>query len=354
MPRRRIIIDTDCGGDDAIGIMTALTDPNTEILAITAVWGNVNVDQGVENLGKLLDVFERDIPFYKGAVAPLVVDCETVQWGGFGRDGFGDADFPPSARVARQSSKHAALAITELLRAAEPAADVVYQLVCLGPLTNVALAMRIDPGAFHVLGSETEPAITIMGGASEAKGNSSLTAEFNIHCDPEAAFVVFNQRDMRPVQVVSWELTVDCSMTWSFYDEWVGRVGSARKSKGKVQSFIERVFQRLETFTRPHPDGTKADTGDAEATQDDTCVIPDAVAMVVALDPASVLDSFLTYCTIEMHGKETRGQTCLDWYGTEQSMAKRGRWRNCKLVTRADKNCFLQVMSRIVQHGENL
>lgn len=349
MPRRKIIIDTDCGGDDAIGIMAALVDPNTDIIAITAVWGNVNPDQGMENIGKMLDVFERDIPFYKGAEAPLVVDCETVQWGGFGKDGFGDADFPPSPRVAQQSRTHAALAMVDILREAKPDADTVYQLVCLGPLTNAALAMRIAPGVFDVLGSETEPAIIIMGGASEAKGNSNMTAEFNIHCDPEAAFVVFNQRHMRPVRLVSWEVTVDCPMTWSFYDTWVGRNGAA-EDKNAIQTFIEKVFQRLESFTRPKPDGTKADTGDAEATQDDTCVIPDAVAMVTALHPESVKDRFLTYCSIEMHGSNTRGQTCLDWYGTEQSMAKRGRWRNCELITRVDNAQFLAVMNAITAY----
>ncbi|KAK7196008.1 inosine-guanine nucleoside hydrolase [Novymonas esmeraldas] len=350
MPRRKVIIDTDCGGDDAIGIMAALTDPNTDVIAMTAVWGNVNVDQGMENLGKLLDVFQRDVPFYRGAEAPLVSDPETVQWGGFGKDGFGDADFPPSARVSAQSNTHAALAITELLRAATPDEDTVYQLICLGPLTNVALAMRLAPDVFDVLGSETEPAITIMGGASEAKGNSNLTSEFNIHCDPEAAYVVFNRRNMRAVRVVSWEVTVDCSMTWTFFDEWVGRVAEGAAQQNAYQVFIEKVFQRLETFTRPHPDGTKADTGDAEATQDNTCVIPDAVAVVAALYPESVLDRFLTYCTIELHGRETRGQTCLDWYGTEQSMAKRGRWRNCELVTRVDNDRFLAAMKGILQY----
>ncbi|KAG5483273.1 hypothetical protein LSCM1_04815 [Leishmania martiniquensis] len=350
MPRRKIIIDTDCGGDDAIGIMTALVDPNTDVIAMTAVWGNVDVNQGMENLGKLLDVFELDIPFYRGAKAPLVSDPETVQWGGFGKDGFGDADFPRSARVSKQANTHAALAIIELLRAAKPDEETVYQLVCLGPLTNIALAMRLEPDVFHALGSETEPAITIMGGASEAKGNSNLTSEFNIHCDPEAAYIVFNQRHMRPIRVVSWEVTVDCSMTWAFFDEWIGRRGDGGKVQSKLQVFIEKVFQRLETFTRPLPDGSKADAGDAEVTQDNTCVIPDAVAMIAALHPESILDRFITYCTVELHGRETRGQTCLDWYGTKQSMAKRGRWNNCELIVRVDNARFLEAMAGILKY----
>ncbi|EPY28132.1 nucleoside hydrolase [Strigomonas culicis] len=348
MLKRKIIIDTDCGGDDAIAIMTALTDENTQVIAITAVWGNVDVDQGVQNLGKLLDLYGRDIPFFKGAAGPLVGTRETVQWGGFGKDGFGDADFPPSARVDVQPRTHAALAIIDLLRGAQPAEDEVYQLVCLGPLTNVALAMRIAPEVFSVLGSESEPAITIMGGASEAKGNSNLAAEFNIHCDPEAAHIVFHQREMKPIQLVTWEVTVDCCMTWHFYDTWVGR--RSAQPQNATQAFVERMFQRLEAFTRPLEDGTKADTGDAEATQDATCVIPDAVAMVAALYPDSVLESLLTYSTVELYGRETRGETCIDWYGTDQSMAKRGRWRNCKLVSSIDNCKYLDVMEKIVNY----
>ncbi|KEG12769.1 putative inosine-guanine nucleoside hydrolase [Trypanosoma grayi] len=353
MARRKVIIDTDCGGDDAIGIMTAMTHPDVDVIAITAVWGNVDVDQGMENLGKLLDLYERDVPFYRGAAGPLVTERETVQWGGFGKDGFGDAGFPPSARVAMQSRKHAALALVDILREAKPSEDEVYQLVCLGPLTNIALAMRLDPEAFSVLGSDTVPALTVMGGTSEGKGNSNLMAEFNFHCDAEAAFVVFHHKEIRqPLQMVNWEVTVNCAMPWRFYDEWVNRretpEGRESFDQNKSQLFIEKMFQRLEVFTRPDEEGKKADTGDAEATQDITCVIPDAVAMLVALYPESVEDSFLTYVTIEMQGRETRGATCIDWYGTDQSMAKKGRHRNCHVITRVNCDTFLRVMQQIV------
>ncbi|CCW64042.1 unnamed protein product [Phytomonas sp. EM1] len=346
MLKRKIIIDTDCGGDDAVAIMAALSDPNTEVLAITAVWGNVDVDQGMQNLGKILDLYDIDIPLFKGADRPLLGERETTIWGGFGNDGFGDADIPNSKRVEKQSKLHAALALTQILRDIEKKEDEVYQLVCLGPLTNIAIALRLDSEAFHVLGNDTNPAITVMGGASEAKGNSNMAAEFNIHCDPEAAYVVFNQRGMAPIQLISWELTVQCPMSWPFFDEWIGRGSS--KPKNATQEFIEKIFRRLEDFTRPLEDGTKADIGDAEVTQDVTCVIPDPVAMVAMLHPESILDSFTTYCTVELHGRETRGAICLDWYGTDESMAKKKRWRNCKLVTRVDTDVFLSAMNQIM------
>ncbi|CBH12607.1 nucleoside hydrolase, putative [Trypanosoma brucei gambiense DAL972] len=355
MVHRKLIIDTDCGGDDAIAIMLAMTQPDVEVIAITVVWGNVEVNQGMENIGKLLDLYDADIPFFRGAEGPLVGERETVQWGGFGSDGFGDAGFPPSQRVALQPKRHAALEILKILEEAEPSDDVVYQLVALGPLTNVALALRLNPDLFSKLGTDTIPGIVIMNGTSESKGNSNMAAEFNSHCDPEAGVVVLQHKGWKcPVQLVNWEVTVNSPMTWGFYDKLVNREstpnGRVAVNQNKWQEFIEKLFQRLEAFTRIHDDGTRADTGDAEATQDVTCVVPDAVAVLVAIRPESVLDSFLTYVTVELHGRETRGATCIDWYGTEQSMAKKGRWRNCNVITKVDNEMFLKALRDIVEY----
>lgn len=360
--KRRVLIDTDCGGDDAVAMMCALSSKDIEVSAITTVWGNVNVDQAMENVGKLLDFYGRDdIPLFRGAEGPLMGERETVQWGGFGTDGFGDAAFPPTTRPASASKKHAALAIVEWANSIDVMDEsTVYQLITLGPVTNVALALRLYPQLFDHLGSRDIPGVVCMGGAIEGKGNSSLTSEFNIHCDPEAARIVLQHRGLRyPVWLVSWELCVNCAMTWDWYDKWLNR---RRLSDGqlsgvgqnRVQIFIEKLFGRLEVFTRPADSGKKADTGDAESTQDITCVIPDAVAVVVAIYGNAFVQDFLeTYVTVEVSGRETRGMTCIDWYGTEQSMAKKGRWRNCRVLTKVDVNVFLDAMKLITEFIPN-
>lgn len=350
MKKRKVIIDTDCGGDDAIGIMAALVSKSVEVVAITTCWGNVNVDQGMENMGKLLDLFNADIPLYRGAAGPLMGERETVPWGGFGVDGFGDADFPTPSRHAA-SKKHAALALIDIINAGE-GDSAIYQLITLGPLTNVALALRLDPYLFDKLGSSDCPGLIMMAGAMESKGNSNLAAEFNVHCDPEAARIVFLHRGLpSPFWLVTWEMTVNCAMPWSFFDKWLNRVNGTgpRMETSAIQTFILKMFAKLEAFTRPADDGTKADTGDAESTQDVTCVIPDAVAVAAAiLTRDFVLESIDTFVTVELTGRETRGATCIDWYGNEQSMQKKGRWRNCKVITKCDVGLFLRLMQEIV------
>ena len=354
MVRRKLIIDTDAGGDDAVAIMAALAHPDVDIMCITTVWGNVDVDQGMENMGKLLDLYGRDVPLFRGADGPLMGERETVQWGGFGKDGFGDAGFPPTVRPLNASKQHAALALAEILGSIDVEdTDSVWQLVTLGPLTNIALALRLCPTLFDNLGNSETPGVVCMLGAMEAKGNSNLTSEFNVHCDPEAAKIVFHHKQRIPIQMVSWELTVNCAMTWEFYDRWINRQrmpdGAKRGvNQNRTQIFLEKIFGRLEVFTRPADDGTKADTGDQESTQDVTCVIPDAVAIVAALYPDFIEDSFDTFVTVELHGTESRGMTCIDWYGTEQSMAKKGRWRNCKVITKVSLPVYLDAMKNIV------
>jgi inosine-uridine nucleoside N-ribohydrolase len=93
--RRRVLIDTDGGCDDAVAILLALKDPRVEVVALTSVFGNVTLEQATENVFTILRVFDKldSIPFYEGAGAPLVVDQELDRWPGHGENGLGDASF---------------------------------------------------------------------------------------------------------------------------------------------------------------------------------------------------------------------------------------------------------------------
>jgi purine nucleosidase len=183
LPRpRAVIFDTDPSPDDAIAFLAALASPEQlEVLAITAVAGNVPVELTSKNALKALELAGRtDIPVYKGAAAPLVrplVTAEHVH----GRTGFDGYALPEPATALQPG--FAPDAIVELAMS-RPAGSVT--LCCLAPLTNIALALAREPRlARHLAG------IVLMGGAMCEGGNITPAAEFNFYVDPEAAARVF-------------------------------------------------------------------------------------------------------------------------------------------------------------------
>ena len=177
MNRQSLIIDCDPGVDDAVGLMLAFGASELELLAITAVGGNVPVEKTARNARMLRQIAGReDVPVFMGAGRPL--RREPAGAGEFhGEEGLGDlTPFEPEAPCAEG---HAADAIVELVmgRAAGSVA-----LAVMGPLTNVALALRKEPALAKRLGP-----VAVMGGARSEGGNITASAEFNIWADPEAA-----------------------------------------------------------------------------------------------------------------------------------------------------------------------
>ncbi|PWW00070.1 purine nucleosidase [Hoeflea marina] len=198
--RRKIIIDTDPGQDDAAAIMLALASPELHVLAITAVAGNVPLARTSLNASIVLEICGRpDIPVYAGCERPLrrqLVTAEHVH-GKTGLDGI--ELFEPA--VARQAG-HAVDFIIDTIRS-EPEAAVT--LCALGPLTNIATALEFAP---DIAGRLAE--IVLMGGGYFEGGNITPAAEFNIFVDPEAAAIVFAsgvKLTMMPLDVTHKVLT---------------------------------------------------------------------------------------------------------------------------------------------------
>lgn len=196
-PRRRLLIDTDGGCDDAVALLLALRDSHTSIVALTSCFGNVVESQARENIYTILRVFGclDSIPFYAGASAALVADSSRIEtWPGHGANGLGDASFLEGGQTheheayqaqvtAAMGKQHAVTAMIELSKQFAGELDII----ALGPLTNLALASRLDPFFPSRIRS-----LTVMGGSSYGKGNASMAAEFNFFADPEAAHVVLN------------------------------------------------------------------------------------------------------------------------------------------------------------------
>ncbi|MDO5786019.1 MAG: nucleoside hydrolase [Eubacteriales bacterium] len=192
---RKIVIDTDPGIDDAIAILLALSArEELELLALTTVSGNADIDKVTKNACKVLELAEReDIPVYKGCHKPLM--RERIEGDDFhGDDGLGNVHLADPVKKEEEES-----AVDFLIQKAHEEKGKLT-LVPIGPLTNIAQAIRRDPEFVECIEE-----VVIMGGA-ENGGNMSPHAEFNFWSDPEAAKLVF-QAGFKKVTMIGLDAT---------------------------------------------------------------------------------------------------------------------------------------------------
>ena len=179
MKKTSMILDVDTGVDDAFAVLFAARHPEINLLGITCVDGNTNVDQVIANTLKVLDAAGAgDIPVARGAVRPLLGKSEYAEYV-HGADGMGDLGIAPSSRKVDPRTA------VELLRDLIEQSPEPVTLVPMAPLTNVALFLRAFPETAKKLHR-----IVLMGGSASA-GNATAAAEFNVWHDPEAAAIVF-------------------------------------------------------------------------------------------------------------------------------------------------------------------
>src|SRR4051794_19817867 len=176
-----LILDVDTGIDDAMALLYACASPDTELVAVTCVAGNVDARQVAENTLAVLELAGRgDVEVALGREVPLVRPLETTPET-HGPRGLGHAELPKAKRAG--SDRHAVdLLIDEARRRPRE-----LTLVTLGPLTNLALAVLREPELPRLLRS-----YVLMGGAYRSPGNTAPTTEWNINVDPDAAKIVFN------------------------------------------------------------------------------------------------------------------------------------------------------------------
>ncbi|GAB4496383.1 MAG: nucleoside hydrolase [Anaerolineales bacterium] len=214
MTPTRIILDTDPGADDALAILLMLASPEIQLEAITTVHGNVTIDKTTRNALALLEFLnERNIPVARGCSLPLVKPPhqkkgESVH----GSSGMGRTNLPEP--TLRPVETHAVDYLIERFLA-EPNELTLF---AIGPLTNVALAIRKEP---KFAGAVKE--LVIMGGAIRSGGNMSPLAEFNIYEDPHAAHIVFNSGIH--MTLIPLDVTYKCLLT-SADVERLNKIGS--------------------------------------------------------------------------------------------------------------------------------
>lgn len=185
----KILIDTDPGIDDSMAILLALRSPELQVVGLTSVFGNTDAPVTAQNALRLVEwEGNQTIPVAQGSNVPLVIPPRSHGKMVHGVDGMGGADLPlPRSKLVNLSA-------AELIVSTVLANPGEITLVPIGPLTNIALALRLQPRIAALV-----KRVALMGGAATVPGNASPVAEANLHNDPEAAQIVFG---------ADWEVTM--------------------------------------------------------------------------------------------------------------------------------------------------
>lgn len=272
---RRIIIDTDPGVDDALAIFLALKSPELKVEAITPVAGNVPLDWTLPNALRLLEIADRtDIPVAAGASRPLKRELVTAA-NVHGNNGLAGVEFPAP------TTKPVAETAPQLIRRIVRQSPGEVSIVAIGPLTNLALALRDDPGLAAQIRT-----ISIMGG-SLSGGNITPAAEFNSYVDPEAAQIVYASGAR--ITMIGLDVTRKVALT----DTQVLALEAASNPAGRAAGRIMRAT--LQQIRRTGGNGGQL-------------LVHDALALGSFIDPSFVTLQDLQI-EIETRGELTAGET---------------------------------------------
>jgi purine nucleosidase len=272
--RVALVLDVDTGTDDALAIAYALSSPRIDLVAVTTVAGNVGVEKTTANTLAVLDWLGRgDVPVHRGASRPLVRPHRDAAY--FHEEGgLGGAQLPQSTRSIGSDRGPAAL-----IRLAREQPGVLT-LVTLGPLTNLAIALNVEPTLPELLKS-----VVVMGGAFTVPGNTSPAAEFNILVDPEAAEQVL-EAQFPNITAVGLDVTERVALT---RDDWdaVNAADALPPSAGLLRQVGKFAFSGLGRDRFP---------------------LHDPLAVAIACDPTliDVHESTIAVDTVEPERGRTR------------------------------------------------
>jgi inosine-uridine nucleoside N-ribohydrolase len=306
---QRIILDVDTGTDDAVALMVAALSPDIELVGATTVNGNTLVHNCTENTLRVFDHIGRsDIPVHEGMSLPLARP-------NFARDEpskiHGDLlDIPPARSKKRDG--HAVDWLIETYMQSD--GDII--LVPVGPLTNIAAAIRKEPRILDKI-----PELVIMGGAHD-HGNTTASAEFNIWVDPEAARIVVNCG--RPIRMIPLDATHQALVS----DEDCARLRAL--GTPAAQAAATFTLKRIQGYDLTQPMHRLG-----------AAPVHDALAVCAIIDPTVVTTHFINV-DVETKGELTDGSTVCDF------RRRSGREPNVHFATDADEPKFVRMLMEIL------
>lgn len=303
--KQKIIIDTDPGHDDVMAIMFAIKSDFFDVLALTTVCGNSTIENTTKNARYVLDLLNRtDIDVFSGAEKPLRRPLvQAVVHGKSGLDGVNP----------KNDSLLTGNAVGKILSLVKKNPGKVT-IVALGPLTNIALAIKRDPKTMMQVSS-----LVIMGGAIKAPGNKNRVAEFNIFVDPESAGIVFNSAI--PKTIVPLDTCNHVKLQLSDF----------KKIKNK------KIRSELLKMNRPYINNIARDEGVRAA------MMYDPLTVYYLINP-KVAKTYKCNIAVETDGALTRGMTVADFRKKPENRS------NVTVVDRISakefKKDFIKILSR--------
>jgi len=280
---KKVLIDTDPGIDDALAILLALASPEIKLDALTIVYGNCSVEQGVRNALSVLELASgNNIPVARGVqvplVQPLLLAPET-----HGNSGLGYAVLPEAK--LHEVELHAA----ELMIERVMFNPGKISIVAVGPLTNLALALRLEPDF-----AKAVKHVYVMGGAIRHPGNTTPLAEFNTYCDPHAAHIVFHSG--MPLTLVPLDVTYQVILT---------------------QADVQRLLSIASPITKFIAESTRFYMEFHDQYQEiKGCVINDPLALAIVFNP-ELVETKALYVDVDISGGISMGKTFADFYKME-------------------------------------
>ena len=295
------ILDTDTAQDDSVAILLGVLDEAADLRAVTMVAGNVGFDQQTENALMALSVAGvlGDVPVFLGCRRPMVREWVSAEY----VHGDGSGGLSMDTEGVSIEDEHAVDALLRLT-AEEPG---TLNVVAIGPLTNIAMAVVKDPGFPSRVNH-----LFIMGGSNNARGNITAAAEFNFYVDPDAAKIVFGAGF--DITVVPWEpLTVRDAI---FSREQMASIG---EQGTPVAKFFRQVCEATLEF-----DESVGIPGSSH---------PDSLTVAVMLHPELVRKSSSYAVDIEADSELTRGYSAMSW-------GVHGLTPNARVVEEVDAEAF--------------
>ncbi len=321
MLQRDFLIDTDTASDDAVALIMALRMPGVIVRGITAVAGNVAVDQATRNALLVTELCGVEVPVFTGCDQPMLRAAVDANWF-HGRDGLSDLGFAPARRMAEKT--HAVDAMIEMSHRFPG-----LTLVTLGPLSNIALALLRDRSLADRIGR-----CVVMGGNPCCVGNVTPAAEYNIWCDPEAAEIVL--RSGMAIELVGWHL---CRGDAALNDAEIAQVRTINTPLAHFAIDCNRT----------------AAAAYLKQTGEVGISLPDPVAMAVALNPTIVAAASSHAVRVECRSELTRGMTVVDQLDVAGDERNAGMWsvvtKGARVVWSIDVPAFKRMLLEALGGG---